>query len=242
MTGPDAPPPLHLAGTALFLDFDGTLVDLADAPDLIHVPDTLPPLLERLSERLQGRLAIVSGRSIADLERHLGRTTLAISGSHGFELRLADGRSLAGAPPERLAGVRRDVGRFAAGVPGLLVEEKPAGIAVHYRRAPQEEERVTAFLAGLAEQARLVLQRGKMVVELRPPGVDKGEALKRMMTEPAFAGARPLFVGDDLTDEHAFAAAAALGGAGVLVGAPRETAARWRLSDVAAVARWLEAA
>ncbi|HEX4736115.1 MAG TPA: trehalose-phosphatase [Allosphingosinicella sp.] len=242
MTGPDAPPPLSLAGTALFLDFDGTLVELAEAPDLIEIPETLPPLLERLQARLEGRLAIVSGRAIADLERHLGRVACAVSGSHGFELRLADGRSLAGTAPERLAAVRHEVARFAAGAPGLLVEEKPAGIAIHYRRAPQEEGRVAAFLAGLAERAGLVLQRGKMVVELRPPGADKGEALKRMMTEPPFAGARPLFVGDDLTDEHAFAAAAALGGAGVLVGASRETAARWRLADVASVARWLEAA
>ena len=240
--GPDAPPPLSLAGTALFLDFDGTLVELAEAPDLIEVPDTLSRLLERLSERLEGRLAIVSGRSIADVERHLGRTAFAVSGSHGFELRLADGRSLAGAAPELLGGVRRDVARFAATAPGLLVEEKPAGIAVHYRRAPQEAGRVAAFLAGVAERAGLVLQRGKMVVELRPPGADKGEALRRMMTEPPFVGARPLFVGDDLTDEHAFAAAAALGGAGVLVGTPRETAAHWRLPDVAAVVRWLEAA
>ena len=240
--GPDAPPPLSLAGTALFLDFDGTLVELADAPDLIEIPEALPPLLERLAEQLDGRLAIVSGRSIGDLERHLGRAAFAVSGSHGFELRLADGRSLAGAAPEGLAGIRHDIVRFAAAAPGLLVEEKPAGIAVHYRRAPQEEGRVAAFLAGLAERANLVLQRGKMVVELRPPGVDKGDALRRMMKEPPFAGARPLFVGDDLTDEHAFAAAAELGGAGVLVGAARETAARWRLADVGAVADWLQAA
>jgi trehalose 6-phosphate phosphatase len=240
--GPDAPPPLSPAGAALFLDFDGTLVELAEAPDLIHVPATLPSLLERLAQRLEGRLAIVSGRAVADLETHLGRTAFAVSGSHGFELRLADGRSLAGAAPERLASIKRDVARFAAAIPGLLVEEKPAGVAVHYRRAPREEGRVAAFLAGLAERTGLALQRGKMVVELRPPGADKGEALRRMMAEPPFAGARPLFVGDDLTDEHAFAAAAALGGAGVLVGAPRETAAQWRLPDVAAVARWLEAA
>lgn len=240
--GPDAPPPLSFAGTALFLDFDGTLVELADAPDLIRVPDTLPPLLGRLAERLEGRLAIVSGRAIADLDRHLGRTALAISGSHGFELRLADGRVLAGATPAQLAEVRREVSRFAASSAGLLVEEKPAGIAVHYRQAPREEGRVAAFLAGLAERNGLVLQRGKMVVELRPPGADKGEALRRMMREPPFDGARPLFVGDDLTDEHAFAAAAALDGAGILVGTPRETAARWRLPGVAAVARWLEAA
>jgi trehalose 6-phosphate phosphatase len=242
IAGPDAPPPLGLAGTALFLDFDGTLVELAEAPDLIHVPVALPGLLARLAERLGGRLAIVSGRAMADLERHLGRSGLAVSGSHGLELRLPDGRGLAGPDPAGLAGVRQEIARFADAIPGLLVEEKPASIAVHYRRAPEQAARVAAFLAALAERAGLAVQRGKMVVELRPHGADKGDALRRIMAEPPFAGARPLFVGDDLTDEDAFAAAAALGGAGVLVGAPRETAARWRLPDVAAVAAWLEAA
>ena len=92
----------------------------------------------------------------------------------------------------------------------------------------------------LADETGLILQAGKMVEELRPTGADKGDALRALMREPEFAGARPLFVGDDLTDEHAFLAAAELGGGGVLVGAPRETAARWRIADVSGVARWLE--
>jgi trehalose 6-phosphate phosphatase len=238
--GPDAPPPLSLAGTALFLDFDGTLVELAEAPDLIEIPDALPDLLARLAARLEGRLAIVSGRSVADLEKHLGATALTVAGSHGLEVRLPDGRSVTGDAPEALDSVRREVTRFVAGRPGLLVEDKPAGIAVHFRQAPEAEAEVGAFLAGLAERSGLALQHGKMVAELRPHGADKGDALRRIMAEPVFAGARPLFVGDDLTDEDAFAAAAAIGGAGILVGAPRETAARWRLADVAAVARWLE--
>lgn len=240
-SGPDAPPPFSPAGTALFLDFDGTLVELAEAPDMIEVPASLHHLLARLAERLEGRLAIVSGRSLADLERHLGPLDLAVSGSHGLELRLPGGRPSIGAAPEGLAQAQREIEGFAAATPGLLVEEKPAGIAVHYRRAPEEERRVAAFLSDLAGRTGLLVQRGKMVVELRAHGTDKGDALRRIMAEPVFAGARPLFVGDDLTDEHAFAAAAALGGAGVLVGAPRPTAARWRLADVAAVARWLDA-
>src|SRR3954471_22211890 len=112
---PAAPPPLSLAGTALFLDFDGTLVELAEAPDLIEIPDTLPDLLARLAQRLEGRLAIVSGRSVGDRERQLGATALTVSGSHGLELRLSDGRSLAGVVPETLDEVRREVARFAAG-------------------------------------------------------------------------------------------------------------------------------
>jgi trehalose 6-phosphate phosphatase len=242
MIEPNAPPPVLAADAALFLDFDGTLVELADAPDLIAIPATLPDLLLRLADRLAGRVALVSGRALSDLERHLGCTGFAVSGSHGLELRLSDGRTLSAPPPGDIAPVRTAVARFAAERPGLLVEDKPAGVALHFRQAPEREQEVAAFLGDLAVRSGLDLQHGKMVIELRPHGADKGDALRMLMAEPPFAGARPLFVGDDLTDEHAFAAAAALGGAGVLVGAPRESAARWRLPDVAAVARWLEQA
>ena len=240
----DSPPPAlsRLAPAALFLDFDGTLVELADAPGAIAVPSGLKPLLDRLAERLEGRLAIVSGRAIDDLQGHLGASAALLSGSHGAELLYADGRRVPVSAPPGLASAREAVRRFAAGADGLLVEDKPAGIALHYRLAPEREEAVGEFIEALAERSGLALQRGKMVAELRPVGTDKGAALRRLMAEPPFAGARPVFVGDDLTDEHAFEAAAALGGDGVLVGPPRATAARWRLADVAAVTAWLEAA
>jgi len=239
MNEPTAPPPALSADAALFLDFDGTLVELAEAPDRIQVPAALPDLLERVSERLGGRVAIVSGRSLADLERHLSCTGFAVSGSHGLELRMPDGRSLSAPAPDEMDSVRAAVARFAAERPGLLVEDKPSAIAVHFRRAPERGAEVAAFLSSLASRAGLGLQHGKMVTELRPHGADKGDALRTLMAEPPFAGARPLFVGDDLTDEDGFAAAASLGGAGVLVGAPRASAARWLLPDVAAVAHWL---
>lgn len=243
MADPLSPPPAMLTGgAALFLDFDGTLVELAESPDAISVPDALPPLLERLAARLGGRLAIISGRSLADLDRHLALPRLAVSGSHGLELRFPGGPGVAPAAPAGLDAARRALRRFAASDPGLLVEEKPASIALHYRRAPRQADAAADFLAALAARTGLAMQRGKMVIELRPPGADKGDALRRIMREPPFAGARPLFVGDDLTDEHAFAAAAELGGAGILVGRERPTAARWLLPDVASVAAWLEAA
>ena len=236
-----AVPPLSLAeGAALFLDFDGTLVELAETPDAIHVPPTLPPMLERLAGKLFGRLAIVSGRAIADLETHLPCGGIAVSGSHGLELRLRDGNLLPLAVPRRLDEARESAERFARGIPGLLVEAKPFGFALHYRKAPEREAEVHGFMQVVARSSGLTLQHGKMVVELRPAGADKGDAVRALMTEPGFAGARPLFVGDDVTDEDAFRAAAELGGAGVLVGAPRETAARYRLGNVAAVAAWLE--
>lgn len=237
------PPPLsRLAPAALFLDFDGTLVELADAPGAIGVPPGLRPLLDGLAERLGGRLAIVSGRAIDDLRSHLGSCAAVLSGSHGAELRYADGRRVPVSAPSGLAAAREAMHRFAAGSPGLLVEDKPAGVALHYRRAPERELSVAAFVEALAGRSGLALQHGKMVAELRPAGTDKGAALRRLMAEPPFAGARPVFVGDDLTDEHGFEAAAALDGAGVLVGPPRATAAQWRLDDVAAVTAWLETA
>jgi trehalose 6-phosphate phosphatase len=236
-------PPLSLLdGAALFLDFDGTLVELAETPDGIRVSPGLGSLLRRLSVRLEGRLALISGRAIADLEQHLECSGLGISGSHGLELRLRDGSHIPLAARHELGEARERVASLAREASGLLVENKPFGIALHFRQAPQEEERVTDFLTKLAGETGLVLQRGKMVVELRPPGADKGDAVRAFMSQPDFAAARPLFVGDDLTDEDAFRAAADLGGSGILVGPARKTAARWRLDDIASVAAWLEAA
>jgi trehalose 6-phosphate phosphatase len=243
MTDDIPPPPLSLlGGAALFLDFDGTLVELAEAPDAIRVPGGLTGLLEHLAARLEGRLAIVSGRALADLDRHVRCAGAAMSGSHGLELRLAGGTALPVARPAGLDEARQAVRRFAAEAEGLLVEDKPASVALHFRQAPKRGAEVAAFADDLARRTGLVVQHGKMVAELRPAGADKGDALKALMREPVFAGARPLFMGDDLTDEHAFTAAAEMGGAGVLVGPGRATAARYRLSGVAAVADWLRAA
>lgn len=235
----EVPPLSLLHGAALFLDFDGTLVELAAAPDAIHVSPGLAPLLKRLHARLDGRLALISGRSIADLERHLECGGLALSGSHGLELRLRDGSVMRRGSSHDLTEALERLNGLARSAPGLLVEEKPYGIALHYRQAPEEEARVSELMSELARDGGLALQQGKMVIELRPPGADKGDAVRAFMAEPDFAGARPVFVGDDMTDEHAFAAAAELGGAGVLVGPPRETAAQWRLPNVTAVIDWL---
>ncbi|HEX8482843.1 MAG TPA: trehalose-phosphatase [Allosphingosinicella sp.] len=240
---PPLPPPLsRLAPLALFLDFDGTLVELAETPGGIAVPTGLAPLLDRLSARLEGRLAIVSGRAVDDLRRYLGASAAVLSGSHGAELHYADGRRIPVSAPPGLAEARESIRRFAAGGEGLLVEDKPAGVALHYRLAPERAAEADAFVEALAGRSGLILQRGKMVAELRPAGSDKGAAVRRLMGEPPFKGARPVFVGDDLTDEDAFRAAASLGGDGVLVGPPRPTAARWRLNGVADVHAWLEAA
>lgn len=237
-----APPLSLLDEAALLLDFDGTLVDLAETPGAIRVGDHVAPLLDALAERLEGRIAIVTGRSIDDLERHLDVARFTVSGSHGHELRFKGCAAAPGDQPPGLSDARAAAYRFAAARDGLLVEAKPFGVALHYRRAPGEKDAVLAFMRSLAADTGLALQTGHMLAELRAPGIDKGTAVRAIMTEPGFAGARPVFVGDDRTDEHAFAAAAELGGAGILVGAPRDTAAAWRLDDAAAVAAWLSEA
>lgn len=242
MTSLPPPPATLLHDAALFLDFDGTLVDLAETPNSIKVPAGLPALIGRLAERLDGRVAIVSGRSLSDLAQYLSCAGVSFSGSHGLELRLPDGTSRAPAPPGTLKRARSEVMAFAATREGLIVEDKPAGVALHYRQAPAAEDEVASFMSALSESSGLSLQLGKMVAELRPEGAHKGDAVHTLMGEPLFAGARPVFVGDDLTDEHGFEAAADLGGAGVLVGPPRTTAAHFSLGGVADVMRWLEQA
>ena len=123
--------------------------------------------------------------------------------------------------------------------PGVIVEEKPYGAALHYRLAPEAGPACDALAETIATQAGFAIQHGKMVVELRMRGADKGDAVRRFMAEPPMAGTRPIFVGDDLTDEAGFHAAEELGGWGVLVGGPRKTAARYRLADVDRVHEWL---
>jgi trehalose 6-phosphate phosphatase len=241
MTTAVPPPIAEIGGAALFLDFDGTLVALAERPDGIAVPPSLPPLLDRLSGALGGRLAIITGRALADLDAHLAAPHFAASGSHGLERRSAGGGVSRDAAPPGLAAARVALAHFAAGDSGLLVEEKPASVALHYRLSPDREDEALSLADAVAARTALRPLRGKMVVELRPAGADKGDALRALMAQPPFIAARPVFVGDDVTDEDGFRAAAALGGFGVLVGSPRATAAAFRLPDVAAVHAWLEA-
>lgn len=239
---PDLPPPPDslLDQASLFLDFDGTLVELAERPDAIVVPGATIALLGALQQRLNGRLAVVSGRAVADLETYLPARDMVLCGSHGMELRLGDGTLLPIELPPGLDVVRARARNFAAAHPGLLAEDKKAGVAMHYRQAPDLAAVAGDFMERLAREAGLLVQRGHMVIELRPDGADKGDAVRALMAQAPFAGARPIFVGDDLTDEHGFAVAAELGGAGVLVGVERPSAALYRLPSVGAVTAWLE--
>lgn len=233
-------PPLPDPTTAsLFLDFDGTLVDLAPTPESVIVDGRLGPLLERLAAAMPGRVAIVSGRSVAQIDgflaAHLG--AIAVAGSHGAERRTpAEGHVL----PERTEALDRAATALAAYAAreGLLFEEKTLGVTLHYRADPARGPAAIAEAERVAAEHGLGANRGKMMVEVRLPG-DKGLAVEALMAGGAMAGTLPWFLGDDVTDEDGFAAAAARGGAGVLVDDPRETAARYRLGGTAAVRDWL---
>lgn len=237
------PPRLRISQrTALFLDFDGTLVDIADNPADVIVDRAVPHLIRALSHHLHGRLALVTGRSLDVLDALLGPVGVAMAGSHGGEFRpVADGdvQPLADPLP---AGVVDELCRFALANGGLLVEPKPFSVAVHYRHHPRAMKDLLARAECLAAEHGLKVKHGKQVIELVMPGSDKGSAVARFMARAEFAGSAPLFLGDDVTDEDAFRAAARFGGAGILVGPMRATAAIWRLADVAAVHTWLAAA
>lgn len=236
-------PPIDLLrGGSLFLDFDGTLVEFASHPDSVIVDARLGALLERLAKRLNGRMAMISGRSVDQMIALLGNPPFAVAGSHGSEMRWPDGRSISIPRPDRLAEVEAEMDLFAARLPGVLVERKPFSAALHFRMAPELKERCLQLAIQLEAQTGLQLQAGNMVYELKAPWVDKGAALTFLMAGSDMTGARPIFVGDDITDESGFAAAASLGGSGILVGAPRRSAAAYRIESVAKTLAWLEAA
>lgn len=227
-----------LDGASLFLDFDGTLVDFAPKPDDVVADGQLRKLLHDLQDRLDGRLAILSGRPVADLDRILQLEGLAIGGSHGLEQLYPDGRHVTPEPPPSLDAMIGEASHYARDN-GLLVETKPWGVALHFRATPDAREKAERFMHDLSARHGMQVQQGSMVTELRLAGPDKGHALRSLMKEPPFRSGRPVMVGDDLTDEHAFGAANALGGTSVLVGPWRPTKARFHLPSVAAARQWL---
>lgn len=233
------PPPPVQDDWSLFLDLDGTLVDFAERPEAIDVCDRLRGLLGAVHQRLGGRVAVVSGRALSDLDGRLALPELALAGSHGAERRAAGAAAVLAEHTPAVAAATAEAQLFAA-EHGLICEAKPTGVALHFRPRADLEAAVEAFAADLARRHALRLQRGAMVRELRAPGLDKGDALRLFMAEAPFSAGTPVMVGDDVTDEDGFAAANALGGTSVLVGPERDTVARFRLADVAAVRQWLQ--
>ncbi len=239
------PVPARLTGAswAVFLDVDGTLLDIADAPDRVHVHPRVLELLGALRAKTDGAVALVSGRSIADLDGLFEPLELTAAGLHGAERRDASGRLHLRPPDPRLGDVREALSRWSQAHPGTLVEDKGGALALHYRLAPETQAAarviVDRVLAGLGTD--FVLQHGKCVLEVKPSGVSKATAIRKFMQEPPFVGRRPLFVGDDVTDEDGFEYVKRQGGVAVTVGERPSEHAGWRLPDVTAVLEWLEA-
>jgi trehalose 6-phosphate phosphatase len=206
------------AGWALFLDFDGTLIDIAPTPEAIRVPDDLPSILERLNRALDGALAIVTGRSVNDLERHLAPSRLVIAGAHGAELRLAPDRFASTAAPISPAVVAA-ASALSERFDGVKVEVKGRSIAVHYRANPEAGPAIERDLRALLSESHseITICPGRKVHELVPAHVSKGAAIETLLRFPPFHGRRPLVIGDDFTDESAFQAAERNGGLGLRV-------------------------
>jgi trehalose 6-phosphate phosphatase len=236
-------PPLHLLrGASLFLDFDGTLVQIASTPDGVRVSDGLRDLLSALDAVLEGRIVILSGRSADEINGLIHPLKLIVGGSHGLELVHPGAPAAKPQSPEAVDRAITALRSLLRDHDGVVIEEKPFGVAVHYRLAPEAERDCGAAVEQVAQRETLHIQKGKMVFELRIGGADKGTALQKVMASPLFVGTSPIVLGDDLTDEAAFAVARQLGGAGVLVGEPRETAATYRLDGVDESLAWLAAA
>jgi trehalose 6-phosphate phosphatase len=242
----DRRPPLPDVGDrhwAWFLDVDGTLLEIERHPDMVSADRTLLRLLKRLNRACDGAVALISGRSLAQLEAIFDPLTLAAGASHGLELRAPNGavHHLGQPLPEEAV---THIAEFVAQHEGLLLERKTRSLSVHYRERPELEDDVVRTLkevhAGLPEGFRLL--RGKMVVELTPAAADKGSAIKAFMQMPPFKGRKPVFVGDDVTDEDGFAAVNEMGGLSVRIGKAPGTAARWHFANISELRDWLHGA
>lgn len=239
----DLPPPPAIANDwALFLDVDGTLLDFSDTPGGVRVPAGLVEALGRLQQRLEGALALVSGRSLAQLDELFAPLHLPAAGLHGLERRHAGDRVRPPSPTVPLEQLRDNARALTTRYPGAVVEDKGATLAFHWRGNPEAEEPLRGLAgAALPWLHDYRLQHGNQVVELRPAGGDKGTAIAAMLDEAPFAGRVPVFVGDDLTDEHGFEIVLERGGLAVLVGDRAPSRARHGLRDPAAVIEWLGA-
>lgn len=226
-------------GVALFLDFDGTLVDIAERPDAVVVEAGLPERLKAVRAMLDGALAIVTGRALADIDGFMPDLGLDVCGLHGLERRIGGALSRPEAPPE-LRQSFADLRARLSGTPGIVVEDKGVGAAVHWRMAPASEPVARAAMAEFAAclGAGYRIQDGKAVQEVVPVHAGKDGAVHALMSKPPYRGRMPVFVGDDRTDEHGFAAVDALGGLGVKIGGGA-TAATRRLASPQIFRRWL---
>jgi trehalose 6-phosphate phosphatase len=234
-------PPLR-SDWALFLDIDGTLIEHADHPEGITIPESLPDLLTQLQLSLNGAVALISGRTIDWMDKRFAPAKLAASGQHGAEIRLApDAPSVPIPMPKWRAPLEKALKEELAAWPGVFVEHKPLSLAVHFRAVPQSADEIMQKVTdlGFGLDPSVEFLKGRFVIEVRQSGHDKGGAVDALMKTAMFTGRTPVFVGDDVTDEDGFRVAREKGGLAVAVG-PRPTGqADYRLSGPAEVREWL---
>lgn len=237
------PPPIDPVAHALFLDFDGTLVGFADDPAAVRIDPAVLTRLEALQGALGGAVAIVSGRRIADLDRFLHPWRFAAAGVHGLELRATPEAGVDHlARADRLDDLRVLLGEGVAALPGLRLEDKGTALVLHTRTAPELRPAASAMMArAVRGRGGFVVMEGDGIVEVHAAGMDKGKAAAFLMTGEAFAGRRPIYAGDDVTDEFALSYVRQAGGVSVKVGVGASIA-EFRLPDVAALHRWIGAA
>src|SRR5687767_6827706 len=228
---------------AFFLDLDGTLLEIAETPDAVDADYSELALVGRLSRAAGRAVAVISGRSLARIDQLLAPLVLPAAGQHGAERRDAQGvRHRHRFQANVLRPVAVGIRSFAAQHRGLVFEDKGASVALHYRLAPQLARAAQAAVREAAEPLgeTVEVQGGKMVIELKPAGCDKGKAIEQFMHEPPFAGRTAVFLGDDVTDEYGFRVVNRLGGHSVKVG-EGPSAARWRLENPAGARAWMQA-
>lgn len=213
---------------ALLLDFDGTLVEIAPLPDSVKLDRRVPDALEVLRGSLGGALALVSGRPISFLDQVLAPYRFDTAGLHGAQIRMDGEIRLQSDVPDSMREATRDLVRFANSHVGVIVEDKRISIAVHWRMAPHLQDEALALMRAIALRMGpgIRLQEGKSVAELVPAGASKGGAIAWLMSQPAYAGRRPVFIGDDVTDEDGFETVNAMGGLSIRIGEGETRAAR----------------
>ena len=217
---------------AVFLDIDGCLIDLAPTPDSIVVPEDLPANLMALSQLLGGAMALVTGRALIYADQLFRPYRFSLAGLHGAEIRGPDGKPLLTEAPPEFQALKAGLMRDAEAMPGVLIEDKGAAVAAHYRLAPQFEQQLDQRMLAFSKAAGpgWALQLGKFVFEIRPSRASKGDAVERFMQQAPFLDRLPLVLGDDLTDESMFAVANARGGHSIRIG--RQNASTCAISTI----------
>ena len=233
-------PPVLPGHYAFFFDLDGTLAGIKPHPDQVSIPEAVLQDLHQLSLMNEGALALISGRSMAELDLLASPYHFPLAGVHGAERRdIHDHTHIVSLPDALTQTLQAQLSSALAELPGTELEAKGMAFALHYRQAPQHADAVLALAAEIVSRyPQLALQPGKCVVELKPKGVNKGAAIAAFMVTPPFRGRTPLFMGDDLTDEAGFCVVNQAEGISVKVG-PGETIAGWRLANVASVWQWI---